>query len=217
MLRSEYDRFIDIASKELDEAYFLQTWDSDPKYPMPFAKIRLNGTKYIEYNSKDADIHKGIYVDIFPYDNISDRLIERKVQKYLSKLYLHLLLNKSKYVYFENDNLLKYAICITLRKGSKIFSYEFLHKKLYKIMTRYNNVSTKRVVTFGGASSFEKEILEREWIKETIEKQFEDTTFSIPSKWNEYLTHFYGDYMTPPPVEKRNNRHNIIECDLGNN
>ena len=47
MLRSEYDRFIDIASKELDEAYFLQTWDSDPKYPMPFAKIRLNGTKYI--------------------------------------------------------------------------------------------------------------------------------------------------------------------------
>jgi len=26
----------------------------------------------------------------------------------------------------------------------------------------------------------------------------------VPKKWDEYLTVVYGDYMTPPPPEKRN-------------
>ena len=69
MLRADYEKFLNVAKEKLNKKYFLQTWDTDEKFALPFAKIRLNGTKYIEHNSKNVDIHNGIYIDIFPYDN----------------------------------------------------------------------------------------------------------------------------------------------------
>lgn len=216
MLRAEYDKFLEIAPVELNKKYFLQTWDSDPNYAMPFAKIRLNGTKYIEYNSRNVDIHKGIYIDVFPYDRIPDNNLRRIIQKYKSKFYWHLLLNKSKYEYVSEKQYVKRLMCGLLKKIATIYSYKNLHDRFYKIMVKYNQTSTKKVVTFGGASSFEKESLEYEWIKEVIEKSFENTTFFIPKSWDEYLVHFYGDYMTPPPIDKRYEGHNIIECNFGN-
>ena len=32
--------------------------------------------------------------------------------------------------------------------------------------------------------------------------KFEDTFFSAPVGYKEFLTDGYGDYMTPPPIEK---------------
>ncbi len=47
--------------------------------------------------------------------------------------------------------------------------------------------------------------------------KFEDTFFfSAPVGYKEFLTDGYGDYMTPPPIEKRKNIHGIIKIDLGN-
>lgn len=215
MLRVEYEKFVKIASSELGDEFFLQTWDTDPKYPMPFAKVRLNGTKYIEKNSQNADIHKGIYVDVFPYDNISSNKIKQKIQKYLSKIYLHLLLNKSGYEYYSKKNCKRYIVYSIFKAFSRLWSYNKLHKNLYNIMTKYNCENIQEIVTFGGANSFEKETLKYEWIKETVDHLFEDAMFPIPYMWDEYLTHFYGDYMTPPPKDKRYDRHNIVECDLG--
>lgn len=215
MLRSEYDRFIKVAMTELNNKFFLQTWDTEQKYPMPFAKIRLNKTKYVEYNSRNVNIHKGIYIDIFPYDNLSDSVIKSSFQKYVGKFYWHLLMNKSQYEYVDRKNFIKWNICKALKLFSKMYTYNYLHNKFYKIMTKYNNITTNKIVTFGGASSFEKETLKYNWIKELEKKDFEKIEFYIPKEWNEYLKHFYGDYMTPPPFEKRYEGHNIIEIKLG--
>ena len=78
MTREEYNRFIDVAKIELGEEYFLQTWDTDNNYPMPFAKVRLNDTRYIENVFENANMHQGIYVDIFPYDVWPQKNIYRK-------------------------------------------------------------------------------------------------------------------------------------------
>jgi lipopolysaccharide cholinephosphotransferase len=72
MTRSEYNRFLSVAPKELKKEFFLQTWDSDRMYGLSFAKIRLNGTKFIEKTTKKVKAHCGIFVDIFPIDNLSD-------------------------------------------------------------------------------------------------------------------------------------------------
>ena len=68
MTRENYDKFLAVAKVELDSRFFLQTWETDKNYPMPFAKIRLNGTKYVENVFEKAQMHQGIYVDVFPYD-----------------------------------------------------------------------------------------------------------------------------------------------------
>ena len=45
--------------------------------------------------------------------------------------------------------------------------------------------------------------------------KFEDTEFCIPEKYHELLTSLYGDYMTPPPPEKRTGKHDVLKYDFG--
>lgn len=213
MLREDYEKFLKIAKKELGDEFFVQNWDTEINYALPYTKIRLNNTTYIEYNSRNVDIHKGVFVDIFPYDNLSDNKIIQKFQKYLSKIYIHLLLNKCGYDYFNKDKKMIYLI---FKYSSKIFSKEFLKKNLYNIMTKYNNINTKKVVNFGGSNNFSRETIDHYWIYDKIYVPFEDTVFLIPAEWDNFLTHFYGDYMILPPENKRYNRHDIIKFNLNN-
>ena len=80
MLRKDYERFLAIAETELDpEQYFLQKEFSE-HWPMFFSKLRKNGTACIErQRPKDRLMHQGIYIDIFPCDNLSDHGVVRKL------------------------------------------------------------------------------------------------------------------------------------------
>ncbi|MBQ8538946.1 MAG: LicD family protein [Ruminococcus sp.] len=78
MLRADYDKFIKEGGKYLGEDFFLQTRKSDPKIPYLFSKIRLNGTSYITNYNEKRDFHKGICLDLFPFDYIPNSLNERQ-------------------------------------------------------------------------------------------------------------------------------------------
>lgn len=73
MLRSDYDRFIHEAGSVLKERFFLQTRETDPNIPYLFSKIRLDDTEYITEYNEERDFHKGICLDIFPFDYLPDR------------------------------------------------------------------------------------------------------------------------------------------------
>lgn len=40
-----------------------------------------------------------------------------------------------------------------------------------------------------------------------VELPFEDTKILVPIGYHEYLVQMYGDYMTPPPIEKQVSHH----------
>ncbi len=84
MLRADYDKFIKEGGKYLGEDFFLQTRQSDPKIPYLFSKIRLNGTAYITNYNEKRDFHKGICLDLFPFDYIPNSLNER--QRFVGKV-----------------------------------------------------------------------------------------------------------------------------------
>lgn len=77
MLRADYDKFLKEGGKYLGEDFFLQTRQSDPKIPYLFSKIRLNGTSYVTNYNELRDFHKGICLDLFPFDYIPNSLNER--------------------------------------------------------------------------------------------------------------------------------------------
>ena len=81
LLRSEYDRFFEEAAPELDpERYYVQR-EGGPHWPMQFSKLRRNNTACMEkYHPKDPCIHQGVYIDIFPCDNLSDAPAMRQLQ-----------------------------------------------------------------------------------------------------------------------------------------
>ena len=46
--------------------------------------------------------------------------------------------------------------------------------------------------------------------------KFEDDIFPCPPDYEEYLRNAYGDYMTPPPIDRRGGGHGDVIIDLEN-
>ena len=87
MLRSEYERFFECAAKDFDTGKYFVQREFSPHWPMQFSKLRLNNTACIEkYHPKDPEIHQGVYIDIFPCDNLAYKKAVRKLQFSASKI-----------------------------------------------------------------------------------------------------------------------------------
>ena len=48
MCCDDYEKFISIAPKELDNRFFLDNYETNKSNPLVFSKVRLKGTTYIE-------------------------------------------------------------------------------------------------------------------------------------------------------------------------
>ncbi|MCR5670847.1 MAG: LicD family protein [Butyrivibrio sp.] len=53
-----------------------------------------------------------------------------------------------------------------------------------------------------------KEMIKGEWIENTSYVEYEGGSYMTVGDTHAYLTHLYGDYMTPPPQKDRVNFHN---------
>lgn len=85
MTRADYERFLREAPAVMDrERYFLQWLGTDPHTPFYFAKMRRNGTVFLEHNYRYLPIHQGIYIDIFPFDKVPDSPRLQKAQRTLA-------------------------------------------------------------------------------------------------------------------------------------
>jgi len=210
LFRPDYDRFLAIAAKELDpQLYFLQTLANDPGYGHPFAKLLLNGTRCVGSYSSRASARQGIYLDIFPFDNVPDDPKQARNHKRQIILFRQALLIKQRYG-------TKRSLHINIVCGglARLCPSEKLVRMLENEMRRYNNALTIKAAALGGSYVYEKESIQTVWAEQTTMLPFEDTEFPVPVAYPEYLSHFYGNYMTPPPPEKRN-RHDFIELDFG--
>lgn len=214
MCREEYNKFINIASIELDSKYYLQTWDKEEQYGLPFAKIRLNGSKYIEYNSKNVDIHQGIFIDIFPFDNIPDNNLLRTIQNVKTYILKRIILIRCNYVLWNDNQKIKKVIYKILETCVKIIQTEKVKKILEKEMNKYNNQKTDKMVAFGGAYGYKKESIKKSWYNELSHIEFEDYKFYAFKQKEEYLEYLYGDYMKLPPENERYNRHGILNIEF---
>ena len=194
MLRKDYEKFLAVAPNELNQdEYFVQKEFSE-HWPMFFTKLRKNGTACIERQlPKDRLMHQGIYIDIFPCDNLSNNPISRKLQFLASKV----VIAKSVYMRgYITDSIVKKVfmqICRLLPQNP-----------FWKFAIRRTDNQSKMVHTFfGGASRYENNIYPREWFQSAVPLLFETGYYPVSAYYDEMLTKLYGDYMTPLPEEKR--------------
>lgn len=211
MLRNDYIRFLEIAVKDLKNKYYLETWEVASGYGLPFAKIRRNGTIYIERNSKDVDCHSGIFIDIFPFDNVPNNEVQRLIHEYRMKFYQYLILELCMYNISFDFKGIKGLIYTLLKKSVKGLSIKEIKEKYEMVSKKYNNKQTEHVVAVGGSYGYKKETIKFTWISQIDELEFEGHLFKVPKGYEKYLAYFYGDFMTPPPIDNRYNRHGIIE------
>ena len=73
-------------------------------------------------------------------------------------------------------------------------------------MTKYDNIPTKNVVK-PKLEYYRWRTYPIDIFDSYTELKFEGYKFPVLTKYHEYLTITYGDYMTPPPIEEQVPKH----------
>ena len=215
MLREDYEKFCKIAPQILSENFILQNFQTDKGYGLQFGKVILKNTVWIEKVAKNTNRQwSGIYIDIFPYDNITEN---KKMQKLINRLYIFiqgLILIKFKYINISNYESMAKKLKYVLKK---IYLCTISKKLLIyirdSICKRYLNKSKSLVTKYGG--NFYKNQNPYNFYKDLTLQTFEDTSFYIPKNYDKILKNLYGNYMEIPPIEKQR-QHGIEYFDFGN-
>jgi lipopolysaccharide cholinephosphotransferase len=217
MLRHDYDRFISVAQKELGSRYFVQTYDTDPWMPLPFAKVRMNGTVLREAGSRDSKWNAGIFIDIFPFDGVPSNTVLRSLHKWSLYVIGRTLLVKCGFnpLATETSARKKIIYGAIIRPAARLLPRGLQVSLIDRLARRFSGSATAAVMATGGAYGYERETIARTWVAETVALDFGGEPFKCPVHWRDYLINLYRDYMQLPPVASRYNRHGIVEIDFG--
>ena len=203
MFRDDYNRFTECCKSNLTDKYFLQNYQTDIDYFPSLTHICMNNTFTELAHSNHLQYHKGIHIDIFPLDNVANNEKERNKQKKLLAFIDRIKIMKASYIYDSGLFGCKVIIKRSLRSLMAPIPLKWLNSIREKIMTEHANKETKFVCSTASHYGYDKQVMEREIYGTPILLEFEDAMYFAPQKWDEYLTRIYGDYMTPPPIEKR--------------
>lgn len=203
MLRADYEKFVSEAPKYLPNEYDLQTPYNTPKSPYSYTKLRLKGTKYIEYGYHKLNIEQGIYVDIYPIDNLpdDDELYLKQFRQYqrLIKMYAW---RQCPYLSDESSSLktkIKKAAKILVSGVLKLIPQRQLIRKIDKIATRYDNEQTGRTGNLG----FPRPVNYFYNILPFEDGELNGIPVNLPGGWERHLISRYGNYTELPPEEER--------------
>jgi lipopolysaccharide cholinephosphotransferase len=199
MPREDYQQFITICRDELDNKYFLHDISTDPRYWLPFIKLRKNNTCFLEEEAPPlhSGDHRGIAIDIFPYDGVRNHDPFWKIKEILIRKIRHLLPIKLNFKIEE-----KHFYAYIKRFMAGMFSFHFLHWLLKRIMTpRIKNY--KYITSWTGMYGYQRETFPADFFTPVAKLPFEDRLYNAPREWELYLKQIYGDYMKLPPEDKR--------------
>ncbi len=202
--RKDYDRLISTFAS-FSGNVSIRSIANTKGYMWPMAKAVDNRTLLIE--SKREVKGMGVYIDIFPLDNLPDdyELAKKytkkvcRVKKAITLKYLRLRKGRSP---FKN-------LAVILLKALCLVPTKWFIKKIDRLSRKYENVDTKYVCNLSGAWGI-REISEKANFAYGLKHAFENKEFNIPVGYDRYLTDVYGDYMTPPPPEKQISHHDSI-------
>ena len=204
MPRPDYDRFVQIASRQLPDGLELMTPYSKADYPLYFVKLCDSRTTLQE--EVEVPCVYGLYIDIFPIDGAPDdieqaRAMERRFTKTKHKLeaisshvsfadYLHLLTQPKEWGRFARKTLAFFCRQAYRRK---------LLRQMEAICRQYDYNSSTLVAVYCGSYG-PKEVFPKAWLQGQVMFAYEDMEVALPSGYDNYLRQYYGDYMQLPPV-----------------
>ena len=195
MTPDNYEKFRDAFRKEGEKKkYYLQEWGLTDGM-VTIAKIRLNGTSYIEETVKDWDIHHGIYVDIFILHTCPDNRLSQLYQCFWAKYVI------TKGLALREKNRHK-GLRGFLIRIARLLPERFLVRHALKVVYKYRNRKTRYYCNFLGKAVFKKGIYKREWFDNPVYAPFETVRLKVPEKLHDFLTERFGNYMTPPSPDR---------------
>lgn len=196
MRRSEFERFVEVCRISLDSRQFYLETVEDEGYGFSFAKVHLNNTEIVEDFSKNVKVHHGIFVDVFPYDNLPDASLNRRIFLAENHILKNMIWVKAGYGDDAQKKRMTFKIFNVM---SKMIPLSNLKKKRETLIRKYNDRETQYCFT----SDYPQNWLQCGWLDDLVQYQFETDMFWGMRNYDEFLHMLYGNYMNLPPIEKR--------------
>ena len=197
MMRDEFDKLCKIAPQLFTYPYFFQTEETDKGSARGHAQLRNSKTTAILKSEASMcyKYNQGIFLDIFPLDNIPDdeKLFEE--QRVLgNKTHRKFLMYVNKY-HPEKPTLRDRLI--VLRNQTMHFLNKDRYLKYYyeyeNICRKYNNSETKYVAMLNLGFNNRAYRLKKDF-EESIDMDFEFIKLPVPKNYEDALTRVYGDW-----------------------
>lgn len=209
MLREDYNKFEKVAFKELNDNFKLLTVNSHKYYPHNISRIIYKGNYITRPHFKNQKWESGIQLDIFVLDYTSRNKFAQKIQYIFANKIEALLVIKAGNTY--HNNLLRRTLYNILNVLLLIVPRKLLLNIQSYWMNKYNRKKKKSGILVNFAFVYKnKEYITDNYILKTTNGKFCDTEFKIPVDYDQYLKHYYDDYMKLPP-ESQHRTHVVNE------
>lgn len=199
MPRDDYDKFINVYAKELDKRFFLHHTVTDDNYWLSFAKVRKNGTIFLEEKRKNVDAHAGIYVDIFPFDYASSQNGGAAKMKWRLMTWINNYINSRvtrRPIHSKSAALLNPVL--------SRFTIKQLSLYRDKLMRSFDQGERRYYVDLAGGRALDNSYFAIDDILPLRELPFGPITVKAPRDPDKYLLQLYTErYKIIPPEEER--------------
>lgn len=205
MPRKDYDKLLSLRDK-MQNGFKLRSYTYENKFSYGFCKLYDETTTYIE-QQYDTKIVGGVYIDIFPLDDIGDNY--KKAVKLLKNIKTRRRIVGMVYYDGKRQSFLKSLATrffSLLPKSGKWYDW------VYAPLKKYKGTESRLVANVFGMA-FERDLFPRSDFGIPKLYDFEGYKFFGPQNADAILKQLYGDYMKLPPIEQRKG-HTIIYIDL---
>ena len=201
--RSDYEKLCEVAPREFKYPYFFQTEETDPGSGRGHAQLRNSETAGILRKEQEVryTFNQGLFIDIFPYDNVPDDPEDRAELIYKIEELRNRSVSYAKLYYSKNPGIgYRWYAAHALQILIKIFHVKYDNKyfrEMEKTKLAYRDKETLHIANLYRlwADDPESCVWKKEWYKEAIEVPFEFITIKIPAGYKEYLTKTYGEWQ----------------------
>ena len=203
--RKEYERFVEVAPKELPEGMELVLPGQTRAFYDMIAKLNYTDSRLHNPCEEDAfyeDKYCHIALDLYIMDQTYTGRLARRFHIFRLKTLYGMLMSKRYHLDWSKYSRLEYFQVKVLILMGKPFSTK-------RMVKWYNHVATeversRRAGLTGqpalNSNSFIPKIgveYEKDWFTKTVEGNFHGEHYPLPVGYHEYLSHRYGDYMKP--------------------
>lgn len=210
MLRKDYDRFVD---SYCDEHYHLIRGENIANH-LHVVVTDPSTVVYFDEGTTDALFYKGgVWVDVFPLDNVPDDNSE--YERIKKKIYKCRFLQRYGEISPVNKGdgfikkLVKCMVHIFLS-----FTKDYHGAKALKLMRTYNTANTYKVANFAVWYLKNNQSIPSKWFDNYIEIEFEGRKFRAIKNYIDYLVCLYGDWQKLPPPSEQVPKHNYVAYKL---
>lgn len=200
MTYENYMKFLDSARKDLDTERFYLQEENTKEWPLFFTKLRMNGTELLEADTKDRQMHHGIFIDIMCLNNRSDNKFCALKQHLYSKMLIARTLGDRGYASASAKKKFFMAL-------AKIIVPDFVKKHLIAYVRKWNGKKTKEVAHYFGKAKFNQTSFPAYFLGKPRYVDFEGEKLPVPQYCECYLYVRYGEFMKLPKKEEQKAGH----------